>query len=230
MSESSLVTALIVGLLGGVHCLGMCGGVVGALTFGLKADIQRSRFRVLKFQIAYNLGRILSYTLIGAIFGFLGSSLMTLDGLLPIQITLQVFAGGLMVALGLYLAGWWNGVVVIERLGQSLWSKLKPRVQKYSMVETYSQAWIYGFLWGWLPCGLVYSMLIMAMSAGDFVQGAFIMLSFGLGTLPNLLLMGAFAFYFTRLARSLWIRRFAGLTVILFGLWELYSALGLKVN
>ncbi|WP_319558126.1 sulfite exporter TauE/SafE family protein [Thiomicrorhabdus sp.] len=230
MSESVLVTALIVGLLGGVHCLGMCGGVVGALTFGLKADIQRSRFRMLKFQLAYNLGRILSYALIGAFFGFLGSGLMTLDGLLPIQVSLQVLAGLLMFALGLYLGGWWSGIVVIERFGQSLWEKLKPKVQKYSMVENYTQAWIYGFLWGWLPCGLVYSMLIMAMSSGGFLDGALIMLFFGLGTLPNLLLMGVFAFYFTRLARAVWVRRIAGLTVALFGLWELYSALALRVN
>lgn len=227
--DSILITAFIVGLLGGVHCLGMCSGVVGGLTFGLKANVQASWWRMMSFQLAYNLGRLSSYAIVGALFGFLGMSLGSVAAFLPVQQVLQLLAGGFMVALGLYLAGWWFGVVKVEKLGQMLWHKLAPYAQKMSPVEHYHQAWLYGLVWGWLPCGLVYSMLIMAMTAGSALQGAEVMLAFGLGTLPNLMLMGVFAFYFTRLARMPWVKRIAGSTVALMGLWQIYLALTVSV-
>ncbi len=220
-----LITAVMVGFLGGVHCLGMCGGVVGALTFSLDPKVQASWWRMLPYQMAYNVGRISSYVLIGGLFGFMGASIGSIVTFLPVQQFLQVIAGLFMIALGLYLGGWWFGVVVIERLGQAIWQKLTPYTKRLGAVKTIPQAWLYGLIWGWLPCGLVYSMLIMAMSSGGATDGALIMLAFGLGTLPNLLLMGVFAFYFTKLARNLWVRRFAGLSVILMGGWQLYLAL-----
>ncbi|MCF6298789.1 MAG: sulfite exporter TauE/SafE family protein [Thiomicrorhabdus sp.] len=217
-----LITALIVGFLGGVHCLGMCGGVVGALTFSLEPKVQSSWWRMLPYQVAYNLGRLSSYVVIGGLFGFLGASIGSLATFLPIQQGLQVVAGVFMIALGLYLGGWWFGLVVIERAGQAIWKKISPYTARLTAVKTLPQAWLYGLIWGWLPCGLVYSMLIMAMSSGSAMDGALVMLAFGLGTLPNLLLMGVFAFYFTKLARNLWVRRFAGFSVISMGVWQLY--------
>ena len=217
-----LITALMVGFLGGVHCLGMCGGVVGALTFSLEPKVQASWWRMLPYQVAYNLGRLSSYVLIGALFGFLGASIGSLATFLPIQQGLQVVAGVFMIALGLYLGGWWFGLVVVERAGQAIWKKIAPYTARLTAVKTLPQAWLYGLIWGWLPCGLVYSMLIMAMSSGSTMDGALVMLAFGLGTLPNLLLMGVFAFYFTKLARNVWVRRFAGFSVISMGMWQLY--------
>jgi hypothetical protein len=228
--ESIYLAALVVGLLGGVHCLGMCGGVVGTLTFSLSVKHQQSWLRMLPFQVAYNLGRITSYMALGALFGALGLMLGSLAGVLPAQQILQTVAGLFMIALGLYLAGWWYGVVVIEKLGQGVWAKLQPYARKLTPVSSFGQAWWYGVVWGWLPCGLVYSMLIMAMSAGGALQGAGVMLAFGLGTLPNLLLMGVFAFYFTRLARQVWIRRLAGAGVIALGVWQLYLAATVEIS
>lgn len=229
MDYSILVTSLIVGILGGVHCLGMCGGVVGALTFGLDIKIQRSRFKMLLFQLAYNIGRITSYMIIGAIFGYLGMAIGSLATFLPAQQALQIVAGLFMVALGLYLGGWWYGVVAIEKVGQGLWRRVQPYAKSLSAINKLRQAWLYGLIWGWLPCGLVYSMLIMAMSAGGALEGALVMLAFGLGTLPNLLLIGAFAFYFTRLARKAWVRKLSGFGVISMGLWQLYLAWSVQV-
>jgi len=229
MDYSILVTSLVVGLLGGIHCLGMCGGVVGALTFGVDVKIQTSRFRMMLFQVAYNTGRISSYIIIGAIFGYIGMALGSLATFLPAQQLLQVIAGLFMIALGLYLAGWWYGIVAIEKAGQGLWKHVQPYANKLTPIKHLPQAWLYGLVWGWLPCGLVYSMLIMAMSAGGAFEGAMVMLAFGLGTLPNLLLMGAFAFYFTRLSRKEWIRKGAGLGVIGMGLWQLYLAWAIEV-
>lgn len=227
--ESIYITAFIVGLLGGVHCLGMCGGVVGGLTFSLETRVQTSWLRMMPYQVLYNLGRLTSYGIIGAVFGAFGVALGSIAAFLPAQQLLQVIAGVFMIALGLYLGGWWFGVAKIERLGQSIWTRLAPYAQKMTPVKHYHQAWLYGLVWGWLPCGLVYSMLIMAMTAGSPLNGATVMLAFGLGTLPNLLLMGVFAFYFTRFARMVWVKRVAGLSVILLGVWQLYLAYSVSI-
>ena len=227
--DSILLTALMVGFLGGVHCLGMCGGVVGALTFSLEKKIQLSWWRMLPYQLAYNSGRIMSYMLIGALFGFLGSTLGSLATFLPAQQFLQGFAGLFMIALGLYLGGWWFGIVSIEKAGQSVWRRLSPYASKFTPVKKLHQAWLYGLVWGWLPCGLVYSMLIMALSAGGALEGSLVMLAFGLGTLPNLLLMGVFAFYFTKISRNIWVRRFAGISVMAMGVWQVYLAVMVRV-
>lgn len=229
MMESIFITAFTVGVLGGVHCLGMCGGVIGVLSFNLKPEIQLSYRKQLPYLFAYNFGRISSYVFIGLIFGWLGSTLVSLTDFLPFQQGLQLFAGLFMIALGLYLAGWWNGVVIVERLGSGVWKKLTPLAKKISNVQTLPQAVLYGLVWGWLPCGLVYSMLIMALSAGSALNGGLVMLAFGLGTLPNLILFGSFAFFFTRLSRNKWARNFAGLSVIGMGCWQIWLALSISV-
>lgn len=230
MFESIYLTAFIVGLLGGVHCLGMCGGVVGTLTFNLSPQHQLSQWKMFPFQLAYNLGRITSYTLAGALIGGLAASLTNLVPFLPFQQGLQVFAGIFMILLGLYLAGWYAGLIHIERLGGKLWQKIQPYTTKFSPVSKLHQAYAYGLVWGWLPCGLVYSVLIMAFSSTSVLGGAGVMLAFGLGTLPNLLLIGIFAFYFTRWARKLWVKRLAGFSVILMGFYQIYLAVSLNIN
>jgi len=227
--DSIYITAFIVGVLGGVHCLGMCGGVVGGLTFSLESRVQTSWWRMMPYQLFYNFGRLTSYAIIGAIFGAFGAALGSLAAFLPAQQLLQTIAGLFMIALGLYLGGWWFGVAKVEKLGQRLWSRLAPIAKKMTPVKHYHQAWLYGLVWGWLPCGLVYSMLIMAMTAGSALNGAAVMFAFGLGTLPNLLLMGVFAFYFTRLSRMLWVKRVAGFSVLAMGVWQLYLAYSVAV-
>jgi sulfite exporter TauE/SafE len=228
-NPSLYLTAFLVGILGGVHCLGMCGGVVGSLTFHLSPKVQTHFWRMFPYQLGYNLGRITSYMVLGAVFGALGASLTSLATFLPAQQVLQWVAGLFMIALGLYLGGWWYGVVVIEKVGARVWKALQPLTKRFNRVEHLHQAYLYGLLWGWLPCGLVYSMLIMALSAGSAMEGALVMGAFGLGTLPNLLLMGAFAFYLTKWARNLWVRRIAGLTVIGLGAWQIYLATHVQV-
>ncbi|GAB6071334.1 sulfite exporter TauE/SafE family protein [Thiomicrorhabdus hydrogeniphila] len=227
--DSIYITAFVVGILGGVHCLGMCGGVVGGLTFSLESRIQTNWWKMMSYQLVYNIGRITSYMILGAVFGALGAGIGSLATFLPAQQFLQVIAGLFMIALGLYLGGWWFGVVKIEKLGQALWAKISPYAKNMTPVKHYYQAWLYGLVWGWLPCGLVYSMLIMTLTAGSAISGAAMMLAFGLGTLPNLMLMGVFAFYFTRLSRMVWVKRTAGLGVILMGIWQIYLAYSVSV-
>ena len=204
----------------------MCGGIVGALTLGLPED-RRSGWRGTVFQLAYSLGRIASYTLAGALVGMLG---MLLAAWLPVaaaQQALLALAGLFMVALGLYLAGWWEGLARVERLGGHLWRRIEPLGRRFMPVRTPAQALVLGAVWGWLPCGLVYSVLIWAMSSGGALQGAGLMLAFGLGTLPNLVLMGLLAGWLTRFVRHTAVRRAAGALVVAFGVYTLWQAAGM---
>ncbi len=222
--ELGYAAAFTVGLLGGVHCVGMCGGIVGALSFGLPQD-QRSGWGALPFQLAYNLGRIASYTLAGALVGGLG---VLLAGLLPVALAQRVLlglAGVFMVLLGLYLGGWWAGLMRVEQAGGGLWRRVEPLGRRLLPVRRPGQALLLGAVWGWLPCGLVYSVLIWALSAGGAAQGAGLLLAFGLGTLPNLLLMGAAAGWLAARVRRPAVRQAAGALVLLFGLYTLAQAL-----
>lgn len=215
MIEFSLLAALLAGLLGGVHCAGMCGGIVAAFSF--RADGGVAPFRL---HLAYNLGRVFSYTLFGALAGALGASLKLAD-FLPVQTVLYILAQLVMILLGLYLAGWSTWVLVFERAGGVIWQRVKPLFQKLLPVRTLPQAWLAGMAWGWLPCGLVYSILVSALAAGSAPSGAALMLAFGLGTLPNLLGMGVFASQIQPFMQRLWVRRAAGLTVAGLGVWGL---------
>ena len=219
---ASLGTAFLVGLLGGVHCVGMCGGIVGALTLGLPESVRTHRAAVLPYLLAYNGGRIASYTLAGALMGGVGWLAANLALVHDVQRVLQVVAALFMIALGLYLAGWWQGLARVEHAGGVLWRRLEPFGRRLLPVRTPLQALQLGLLWGWLPCGLVYSVLIWAIASGGVIEGASLMLAFGLGTLPNLLLMGVFAARLAQLVRRRGVRVAAGLLVIAFGVLGLW--------
>ena len=218
------LSALLVGLFGGVHCVGMCGGIVGALGMSLPRAGRRTPFVQLPYLLAYNLGRILSYTLAGALMGGAGAWLMAGTGLRQAQGVLQLLAGVFMLLLGLYLAGWWGGLAHIERLGSRFWRHLEPLGQRLLPVRSLPGALGLGLVWGWLPCGLVYSVLIWSLSAGSAAEGALLMLGFGLGTLPTLLLMGLVAARLAAWVCRPWSRRLAGTLVFAFGVYTLLLA------
>ena len=215
MTEFSLLSALLVGLLGGVHCVGMCGGIVAAFSF--RADGSKPPFRL---HLGYNIGRVLSYTIFGALAGALGASLNLLE-IRPLQIALYVVAQGVMILLGLYLAGWNHWVLMFEKAGGAVWSRVQPMFRKLLPVRNLPGALLAGMVWGWLPCGLVYSVLIAALAAGSATSGAALMLAFGLGTLPNLLGMAFFAQQIQPFMQRPVVRKCAGLMVVGFGAWGL---------
>ena len=124
----------------------------------------------------------------------------------------------LLIALGLYLAGIWHGITYLENSGQMLWKILQPYSKRYIPVQKLSQAFMLGALWGWLPCGMVYSILIGAIATGSAVRGGLLMIAFGVGTLPTLLTMGMSAVKLKTLLQSKWTRRVSGLVVLGFGL------------
>jgi sulfite exporter TauE/SafE len=225
VEQTSYLAAFVVGLLGGGHCVGMCGGIVGALTFGLPASVQTRLVSTIPYQIGYNLGRVTSYVVAGAVMGGLGVLLSHAVPVYVAQQLLLVIAGLFMIMLGLYLGGWWTGLARIERMGNLLWSKIEPFARKLLPVKTPAQAWILGLVWGWIPCGLVYSMLVWTVSAGSVAKGAGLMLAFGIGTLPNLFAMGILAGSLARWLKDIRVRRGAGLIVILFGIVTLVRAM-----
>ncbi|MGA9033508.1 MAG: sulfite exporter TauE/SafE family protein [Sulfuricaulis sp.] len=222
-TEITLVSAFLVGLLGSTHCLGMCGGIVGALTLGLHDDIRRSPVRLFPYLAAYNIGRIASYAIAGALLGALSAKALSLAPPAQVRWIVKLVTGGFMIALGLYLAGWWPGLAALERLGGKLWVRIEPFGRRFLPVDHPLKALALGLVWGWLPCGLVYSALAWSLASGDAVQGAALMLAFGLGTLPMLLAMGATARWLGHVARLVWVRRGAGALILLFGLYTLFA-------
>jgi sulfite exporter TauE/SafE len=218
--DVSLASAFLVGLLGGVHCVGMCGGIVAALSLSLPEQQRRGALRWY-YLLAYNLGRIASYAFAGALLGGIGWLAANWSGLHQVQQVLELFAGLFMVALGLYLGGWWQGLMLLERAGGKIWSRVEPVGRRFLPVRSPAHALALGLVWGWLPCGLVYSVLVWSVSTGSPLHGAALMLSFGLGTLPNLLSMGAAAAALAARVRDPRTRRVAGLLVVLFGLYAL---------
>jgi hypothetical protein len=215
MPELSLLTAFLTGLMGGAHCMGMCGGIVAAMSF------QAGRRQPLSLHLGYNLGRMASYVVAGALAGLLGSAAFLTQTLLPLQQGLYVLAQIVLILLGLYLAGLNQAVLVLENLGGHLWRRLQPLLGRLLPVTSFPRALAAGAVWGWLPCGLVYSVLVVALASGGAVQGGLYLLAFALGTLPNLLAMGWAAErlrYWTRIRA---FRLFAGLTVAALGVWGL---------
>ncbi|MEJ2508051.1 MAG: sulfite exporter TauE/SafE family protein [Gammaproteobacteria bacterium] len=224
-ADYSYLAALVVGLLGGGHCAFMCGGIVTALTLGLPEAARGRAAATWPYLIAYNLGRITSYTAAGALMGGIGWLAANAVSVRHAQSILEVIAGGFMVALGLYLGGWWQGVVRLEQVGSLVWRRLEPFGRRLLPVRSPSHALLLGLIWGWLPCGLVYSVLIWAIAAGSVGQGALLMLSFGLGTLPALLAMGVFAAALSGFLRRAGVRQVAGALVAAFGLVMVVRAL-----
>ncbi|TCJ16307.1 sulfite exporter TauE/SafE family protein [Parasulfuritortus cantonensis] len=215
MPEISLITAFLAGLLGGAHCVGMCGGIVAAMS------LQGGRRQPLPFHLGYNLGRLASYTLAGALAGLAGSAAFLSDRLLPVQTGLFVVAQVVLILMGLYLAGLNRAVLWLEHAGGGLWRRLQPVFGRLLPIRDFPGAVAAGLVWGWLPCGLVYSVLVTALASGGPVSGALLMLAFGFGTLPNLLAMGWAAERLRALAANRAVKLAAGLIVAGFGVWGL---------
>ena len=229
MPETGYLAVFLIGLLGGTHCVGMCGGIVSALTVNTVRLPGESR-REWPLHLAYNIGRISSYTLAGAAMGAIGTVGMLFNDILPIQLGLYVAANLMLIALGLYLTGFTRALSGVEQLGHRLWARIQPLTRRFLPARTVAQALPLGLLWGFLPCGLVYSVLATALVTGAAERGAMLMLAFGLGTLPNLLLAGLLLKRLKDLVRNRAVRTGSGLVVLAFGVYGLVTAPTLGSN
>lgn len=216
-TELTFIAALIVGLLGSTHCIGMCGGIVGALDMGLRQP-GRSKVSMLGYHLAYNSGRIISYIVIGVLAGSIGAGIAEMN-LMPKFPIGPMITAVFMIALGLYLANWWRALSVLERLGNKVWQKIQPIGQKFLPVKNHTQAFAVGLVWGWLPCGLVYTAVAWSLTTGNPAQSAILMLGFGLGTLPAMLFVGGTLGRLNGWIHKQAVRTIAGVIIISFGVY-----------
>jgi sulfite exporter TauE/SafE len=251
MIDVTLLSVFLVGLLGGLHCAGMCGGIVAVM--GASAGTDRGRAaagdaahrhpegaraapagtalrrlaaigvrveamaRPARLVLGYNLGRITSYAVAGALAGAIGSSATLVRQVLPVQQVGFIAANLLLIAMGLSLAGAWRGLSVLEGAGAGLWRRLQPLASRSLAADSVASAWRAGLIWGWVPCGMVYGVLMAALISGSALRGAALLLAFGAGTLPALLALGGSAAIARRWLVSPRLRTAAGALIVAFG-------------
>lgn len=238
MSALNLIPVFTVGLLGSVHCVGMCGGIVSAFSaapaaaplaarpFPVAVVTERAALDGAARVLAYNTGRIASYMTAGALAGGLAGGARTLAGLTTLQAGGYWLANLMLVILGLYLMDAWRGLARLESLGQVLWQRARPLMRFIVPLDSPLKMLALGALWGWLPCGMVYSVLMTAMFTGSGADGALVMLAFGLGTLPMLLALGMAGDRLRATLQTRAVRVGAGVLVLGFGVLGLVRAAG----
>lgn len=238
-------SAFIIGLLGSGHCLAMCGGITTMLTSAIdkpstqpitqaseQGDIavnvistppgcspQTTRLTLV---FLYHFGRIASYCLIGAIVGFTGSIAAKNIGL-PIA-GLRLVAAIFVILLGLYIGQWLLWLNKVESLGKGLWRYVSPLAKHVIPVDSAKKALGLGALWGWLPCGLVYSTLTWALASGSSLTGATIMFFFGLGTLPALIALSLGISSIKNLLVNTVFRKIMAISLITYGIYSFVVA------
>jgi sulfite exporter TauE/SafE len=242
MNGAQLLPVFVVGLAGSIHCAGMCGGIVTAMsTFGVSSQNRtlhraRSNVRFLELTpnwghvLAYNAGRIVSYMTAGALAGGLAQGARGMAALAGVQLGFYWLANAMLVALGLYLMNAWRGLAVLEQGGRVLWQRAQPVIgpamKNLMPADTALKSFALGALWGWLPCGMVYSALATALLSGSAANGAAMMLAFGLGTLPMLTGLGLLGARLTQTMQRRPVRITCGLLVLAFGVIGLARAAG----
>ncbi len=220
------VAAFLLGIASGVHCIGMCGGIVAAFSTPnvIQGPHAQSPKPSLVLLALFNTGRVSAYTLAGAIAGALGSAGALAANLVDVQVAFYVLANVMLVLIGLHLAGATAVLSRLERLGAPVWRRLQPLATAFLPANTPLKALVAGSLWGWLPCGLVYGMLATSIASGSIAGGALTMLAFGLGTVPNLMLAGLALASLRRLVARRAVRLAAGGLVLTFGMVGLARA------
>lgn len=205
-------TAFTVGLLGSIHCIGMCGGIVGLFTLHSQACGKDAALwpRLLIF----NIGRVTSYTVAGLLAGMLGQTTFSVFSSEIAAHLAALLSVLFMLALGLYLGGWASPFMFIEKLGARLiWAPLQPIIKPLLPVTNLRNALIVGLFWGWLPCGMVYALLVGAVASANILSGAMLMAVFGIGTIPGMMIMGAGTINLNNRLKNPIMRKIVGVVV-----------------
>lgn len=216
--NASILAAFVVGLFSSLHCIGMCGSIIGTLTLSLSPALREKKSKLLLVVFSYNLGRITSYALAGAIIGALSALLNAPFAEGVGHRVLQVLSALIITGAGLYIAGWFPRFAYIEKLGARIWKMIEPFGRRLIPVKSISQALLFGMIWGWLPCGLIYTALALAATSGNSWHSAITMFAFGLGTLPAVMGVGIMTSWLTKLARVQRFKQAAGVLLIAFAL------------
>lgn len=223
--NASYFAAVMMGLFSSLHCIGMCGSIIGTLTFSLSPEIRNNKTKLFTIVFNYNLGRIISYAMAGALVGVLESFLSLPFAHGQGHRLLQILSALVMTGAGLYLAGWFPRFAYIEKLGVRVWKLIEPIGRKLIPVKNSGQALLFGMIWGWLPCGLIYTALALAATTGDIGHSAITMFAFGLGTLPAVMGVGIITPLLTRLSKAQRFKQAVGVLFILFALLAAFPSL-----
>ena len=222
MLTNDWIAALLVGFLGSAHCVGMCGGIASVMSLNGVTKSKKTLTTLL-----YNIGRIISYMVAGALVGGAVSSAASLLQDYAILNYLRIVSAVMMIILALYIGKWWHGLLYIEKLGEYLWKFISPLTKALLPLSSPLHALPLGLLWGWLPCGLVYSSLTWAAVSGSALNGSLIMAAFGFGTLPSMLLLGLGANYVNQLKSSPIFRQFGAIVLLSYGVYILSQSIKL---
>ncbi len=214
-----LISAFLIGLLGAGHCLGMCGGIAAAVAFS--SDKNQSNLFTLS---AYNIGRISSYTLLGALFGLIGETVIRQWLIDTGMLLMRTLAGVMLILMALYLSQIYMGLTKLEKVGSFFWRYIQPFGKQFLPVKNPLQAYFLGCIWGWLPCGLVYSILVFAIAQANPFNSALVMLAFGLGTFPAVFFGSLASSYIKSLITSRLFRVFSAVLLVIFGIWTILGA------
>jgi sulfite exporter TauE/SafE len=210
----SLSAAFVVGMAGSVHCLAMCGGLSGAL--GMRSRRAATPWQASMHAASYQIGRLTSYTLAGAIVGASGSLLQEMFDLDRLAVAARILAGLVLISVATGVLFNWRPLSRLERLGGRLWSRIAPLARSLPSTGLGGSI-LLGMLWGWLPCGFVYSMLIFAALAGSAGQAAAMMLCFGLGTAPAVFGASLLSAQLWRVTVARGLHQVAGWLLLIFG-------------
>lgn len=216
----NLFAALGIGFLGSSHCLVMCGGIASALQLSMP---QLSPLQQLKLQLMLSLGRLTTYSFLGALTGAFGAAVLVKLGVSLFW--LKLLAGVLLLLMAFYVARLWFALTFLEKLGSALWRKVQPLSKALLPLDSSPKALAYGLCWGFLPCGLVYSSLGWSLASGSGFQGALLMLAFGIGTLPAMLAVGSFARQLSQFKNNKFIRACAAFLLALYAFYTIAIAL-----
>ncbi len=214
MSEliPAVTAAFLAGFLGSAHCLGMCAGISGL--FAVNANVATLRHR-LPMAIAYNCGRVLTYVMLGIIVAGAGSLIIASRP--GIAKPVLLVTGVVIILIGLQVAFNWRLLRPIERMGGVLWQKISPIAKYFVPVTSLPRALGLGLLWGWLPCGLVYSVLLVAATSTTPTGGGATMFAFGIGTMPAMVMTGVGAAKLSAITRRRRTRLGLGLLIVALG-------------
>jgi hypothetical protein len=210
IDPAQAASAFALGLAGAGHCLGMCGGIAAALNLGGQ--------RSLAVTLSYHSGRISSYTLLGGLLGLAANSI----DIAAWTMALRYLAGLLLIGMGLYIAGWWRGMALLERAGARLWQPVQRLSSRWLPVRRWPQGFALGLCWGLMPCGLIYSSLAWAATAQNAATSSLMMFLFGLGTLPAMLATSLGADQLQGFLRRRGLKLLIAVLLIASGVWTLY--------
>jgi len=224
MLTFSLLLAVFLGaLVSGWHCALMCGGIAAAIERPLALESPlKPKSELFYLQLVMHLGRLTTYVILGAIAAWIGIVVWQ-QNIIPVQRPLFAFTAFILIWMGFRLLGLGKS----KGLVGSKWLSAKIALywaQYLGQMASGPSRWFSGMLWGLVPCGLVYSVLPLAFLSGDVATGAALMFAFGLGTLPNLLLISQFSAALTQFGQFVWVRYFTATLLFTAGGFGLYRA------